>query len=122
MSDPPPTLWVVRGVFVLGAVLIAIIALAFSWPATAQEVLPDENLLQLACDHARDLAEAQHLHVKSCRQYNTPDVWSTGVNRAAVAVRVVVLGDSNSHAAFIVTTRFQRSLWSVSSTEVVYQG
>lgn len=110
-----------RGVFITGAVLIAIIALAFSWPATAQEVLPDENLLILACDHARDLAEAQKLHMKSCRQFNAPELWSTGTNRAVVAVRIVVT-DGNVNGVFVVTTHFQRSLWGMSSTEIVQQG
>lgn len=84
------------------AALVLFVASAFS--ASAQDVLPEENLLVVACNHVTALATVEDVDIINCRQASP--IEADG-NRARVHVRVRA-----STGVFKFVFFYERTLWS----------
>ncbi len=87
-----------------GLVLFLTSAFSGVFSAGAQDVLPEENLLVLACNYLGVEAQKEDVTVYNCRQNGPPEIDGT---RAVVHIRVKA-----ATGVFKFAIYFQRTLWS----------
>jgi hypothetical protein len=106
---------------IYGFVAVAAVAFAFSvgalmdaTEAEAQQVLPNESLLDTACTTARQIGIIGGANIEKCRLVSVMDEGQT----ALITVKVKVSGQG----WFAVALAYQRSVWTQSAIQITPVG